>query len=118
MAKSIFIFPLILFLLASIGLTETVGFENPSFPSTFAEKMIMEFNLFPERSVNDVEDEPDVVSEKKLVEKRFVFPNFVDSSGASVEELGHHAGYYKIEHSYAARVFDFGLRVYLLVIGI
>ncbi|MFS8003611.1 hypothetical protein Hanom_Chr13g01215951 [Helianthus anomalus] len=74
MAKSIFIFPLILFLLALIGLTETVGFENPSFPSTF-----------------------------KLVEKRFVFPNFVDSSGASVEELGHHAGYYKIEHSYAAR---------------
>ncbi|KAF5808982.1 putative carboxypeptidase C [Helianthus annuus] len=118
MAKSIFIFPLILFLLAPIGLTETVGFENPSFPSTFAEKMIREFNLFPERSVNVVEDESDVVSEKKLVEKRFVFPNFVDSSGASVEELGHHAGYYKIEHSYAARVFDFGLRVYLLVIGI
>ncbi|GMP65007.1 hypothetical protein CsSME_00025990 [Camellia sinensis var. sinensis] len=37
----------------------------------------------------------------KIVEKRFKFPNFADPD-VSAEDLGHHAGYYTIQHSYAA----------------
>lgn len=32
-------------------------------------------------------------------------PYLADSGGVSVDDLGHHAGYYKIEHSYAAKMF-------------
>ncbi|XP_076902159.1 serine carboxypeptidase-like [Bidens hawaiensis] len=47
--------------------------------------------------------------EKKLiVEKLFKFPGFDDPDhGATVEDLGHHAGYYRIKHSIAARMFYF-----------
>ncbi|KAK9126607.1 hypothetical protein Scep_015453 [Stephania cephalantha] len=43
-------------------------------------------------------------SSSSIVEKRFTFYSLGDS-GASVEDLGHHAGYYRIKHSYAARMF-------------
>ncbi|PRQ58726.1 hypothetical protein RchiOBHm_Chr1g0362451 [Rosa chinensis] len=39
---------------------------------------------------------------KSIVEKRFTVPNVVGESGVSVDDLGHHAGYFKIEHSHAA----------------
>ncbi|KAL8241163.1 hypothetical protein R6Q59_014518 [Mikania micrantha] len=112
MENSVLILPLIVLLIAPIASTTKIGVENASFPSNLAKKMIRDFNLFPERSINILEDEngglrSSSIGEKKLVEKRFVFPNFVDTSRASVEDLGHHAGYYQIEHSYAARMFYF-----------
>ncbi|KAL9994748.1 putative carboxypeptidase C [Helianthus debilis subsp. tardiflorus] len=99
-------------LLVPTALTTTLSLDNLSSPSTLAKQMIRDFNLFPERSVNIVEDEDDHVlrsssGEKKLVEKRLKFPNFVDLDGVSVDDLGHHAGYYPIEHSHAARMFYF-----------
>ncbi|KVH96880.1 hypothetical protein Ccrd_001028 [Cynara cardunculus var. scolymus] len=69
--------------------------------------MIRDFNLFPERSINIVEDDDGLRSssfqQNKIVEKRFKFPNLVDPNGISVDDLGHHAGYYQIEHSHAPR---------------
>ncbi|KAI8007692.1 hypothetical protein LOK49_LG07G00286 [Camellia lanceoleosa] len=38
-----------------------------------------------------------------IAEKRFKFPNFADPD-VSAEDLGHHAGYYTIQHSHAARI--------------
>lgn len=67
-----------------------------------AEKLIRELNLFPKESINVVQDGHPSYVGPKLVEKRFRFPNIADS-GIPVEELGHHAGYYQIEHSYDAR---------------
>ncbi|XP_028064300.1 kynurenine--oxoglutarate transaminase-like [Camellia sinensis] len=61
-------------------------------PSVQGEKLIRELNFFPKESIN-------------IVEKRFKFPNFVDPdvSDVSAVDLGHHAGYYTIQHSHAAR---------------
>ncbi|KVH87497.1 hypothetical protein Ccrd_025244 [Cynara cardunculus var. scolymus] len=78
-----------------------------SFPSTLAKKMIRDFNLFPERSINIVEDDDGLRSssfqQNKIVEKRFKFPNLVDPNDISVDDLGHHTGYYQFEHSHAPR---------------
>ncbi|KAI3900944.1 hypothetical protein MKW92_015494 [Papaver armeniacum] len=42
---------------------------------------------------------------QKIVEKKLIFPHLLNSS--SVEDLGHHAGYYRIKNSHAARMFYF-----------
>lgn len=40
---------------------------------------------------------------RKLVEKRFKFPNCDCEDPVSPEDLGHYAGYYQIQHSNAAK---------------
>lgn len=87
-------------------------FDDPrlppsDFPSAQAEKLIRELNLFPKSDTNIIHRNIQnssllAAGEKKIVERRLRFPLF-DDSGVSLEELGHHAGYYKIEHSHAAR---------------
>ncbi|XAR72139.1 Carboxypeptidase C [Bertholletia excelsa] len=76
------------------------------YPSHQAEKLIRELNLFPNESINLFEGDDSLLTGRRIVEKRLRLPYFADS-GTSVEELGHHAGYYKIEHSHAARMFYF-----------
>lgn len=82
-------------------------FLRSTFPSVNAEKLIRELNLFPEKDVNIVRygDASLRDGRKRIVEKRFRFPNVVEEEygGVSVEDLGHHAGYYKIANSHAAR---------------
>ncbi|OAY38893.1 serine carboxypeptidase-like [Manihot esculenta] len=86
-------------------------FLRSTFPSVNAEKLIRELNLFPEKDVNIVRDGDASLRDgrKRIVEKRFRFPNVVEEEyvGVSVEDLGHHAGYYKIASSHAARMFYF-----------
>ncbi|XP_048325267.2 serine carboxypeptidase-like [Ziziphus jujuba] len=69
-----------------------------------AERLIKSLNLFPDDDVNiaphDHSFEP-----PKIVEKSFKFPFLNASSGPSVQELGHHAGYYKLPRSQSARMF-------------
>ncbi|CAN6704751.1 unnamed protein product [Malus baccata var. baccata] len=94
--------------LAAAKLTNPPGLARSSFPSVHAKQLIRAFNLFPEEDINII-DAPDsstaaVADAPRLVEKRFRLPNLVDS-GDSIEDLGHHAGYYKIEHSHAAKMF-------------
>ncbi|XP_024969566.1 serine carboxypeptidase-like [Cynara cardunculus var. scolymus] len=97
-------------LVASFSPTTSLRLTDPKFPSTQARKLIRGLNLFPKHSINivdrDVANRSSIVR-PKIVEKPFKFPNFVDSGSASVEELGHHAGYYQIEHSYDAQMFYF-----------
>ena len=71
-------------------------------PKLRAEKLIRSLNLFPKkpiirRSANDALFVPG-----KMVEKKFTFPNLC-VSGTSIEEFGHHAGYYSLPHSKVAR---------------
>lgn len=42
---------------------------------------------------------------KKIVEKKLKFPGFGAGSGSSVDvdDLGHRAGYYKLDHTHDAR---------------
>jgi serine carboxypeptidase-like clade 4 len=71
-----------------------------SYPKLQAENLIRGLNLFPKHSINTPENDPHFVH-GNIVEE-FTFPGLVDS-GPSVEELGHHAGYYSLPHSKAAR---------------
>ncbi|KAL0460148.1 UNVERIFIED_CONTAM: Serine carboxypeptidase-like 48 [Sesamum latifolium] len=76
-----------------------------------AEKFIRELNLFPRNDVNIVEEDP-AADAPKIVEKRFQFPYLSysqdgNSTGATVEDFGHHAGYYRLPHTKGARMFYF-----------
>ncbi|XP_024025947.1 serine carboxypeptidase-like 49 isoform X2 [Morus notabilis] len=112
LSLSCFLFLSLLLLspLSLASLTDGLGLARSSFPSVQAQSLIRALNLFPDHDVNliDGADAGDSLSSadpnKRLVEKRFTMPNLADS-GVSVEDLGHHAGYYKIEHSYAAKMF-------------
>jgi serine carboxypeptidase-like clade 4 len=75
--------------------------STASFPKLQAEKLIRDLNLFPKEPFNSAAPDPSFAA-PKIVEKRFSFPH-LDYSGPSSEELGHHAGYYRLPHSKAAR---------------
>lgn len=76
--------------------------STASLPKLQAEKLIRGFNLFPKDSINTLLNDPHFVP-GKIVEKKFTFPYLGASGGPSVEELGHHAGYYPLPRSKAAR---------------
>ncbi|KAL1187819.1 Serine carboxypeptidase-like 49 [Cardamine amara subsp. amara] len=86
------------------------SFERSSLPSTRAEKLIRELNLFPQQDLNliNASDLPLTSAEGSgIVERNFVFPNIIADGGASVDDLGHHAGYYKLPKSQGASLFYF-----------
>nr|XP_043617215.1 serine carboxypeptidase-like [Erigeron canadensis] len=107
MKTSRLLFPLFLSLVL-ISLSPATGANHPKSPSIDARKLIRNLNLFPKHSVNIIDD--DVTNRSsvgRIVEKPFRFPNFIGGDGVSVEELGHHAGYYQIQHSNDAQMFYF-----------
>lgn len=83
-----------------IGLSSSTAY----FPKLQAEKLIAQLNLFPGDDINVAAHELRYSgdSAKKIVEKRFELP-VAGNAGPSLKELGHHAGYYKLPHSQAAR---------------
>ncbi|XP_010543556.1 PREDICTED: serine carboxypeptidase-like 49 [Tarenaya hassleriana] len=86
------------------------GLEKWSFPSSRAEQLIRELNLFPKEEVNviDGRDQPlNAMEGSRIVERKFRFPNLIHDGGVNVDDLGHHAGYYKLPHSRGARMFYF-----------
>ncbi|KAG2729778.1 hypothetical protein I3843_01G260500 [Carya illinoinensis] len=92
--------------LSSAESTDNIGLARSNLPSVQAEKLIRELNLFPTHDLNVIDGRDYAPQPKKLVEKPLRFPNLL-GSGVPVEDLGHHAGYYNIEHSHAARMFYF-----------
>ncbi|XP_060213416.1 serine carboxypeptidase-like isoform X2 [Lycium barbarum] len=84
------------------------GLIRPSeFPVTMAEKFIKQLNLFPKHDINIVSSkEIAPVTEQRLFEKKFNL-SYLGDSGATVQDLGHHAGYYRLVHTKAARMFYF-----------
>ncbi|XP_051134283.1 serine carboxypeptidase-like [Andrographis paniculata] len=81
-------------------------FSNLKFPRTQAQKLIRSLNLFPQQEVNHHFGDEYGSDKSRIVEKRLNFHPLGDS-GASVQDLGHHAGYYKLPHTKAARMFYF-----------
>ncbi|KAM7527987.1 hypothetical protein LguiB_031397 [Lonicera macranthoides] len=81
--------------------------SDVKFPETQAKKLIRELNLFPKHDINTaVPGDSQTGISPAIFEKRFKFP-YIGDSGASVQNLGHHAGYYKLPHSKDARMFYF-----------
>ncbi|CAI9302939.1 unnamed protein product, partial [Lactuca saligna] len=96
--------------LTSLSPATSFSLKDPKFPSTQARKLIRELNLFPKHSINIVDRDVTNRSSNlgsKIVEKPFKFPNLVDADSVTLEDLGHHAGYYQIEHSHDAQMFYF-----------
>ncbi|KAG8655178.1 hypothetical protein MANES_04G014300v8 [Manihot esculenta] len=71
-----------------------------------AEKMIRAFNLFPKHSINMPTHVDSLVTYPQIVEKPLNL-NILGGLEPSVQDLGHHAGYYKLPHAEAARMFYF-----------
>ncbi|PHU14274.1 Serine carboxypeptidase 3 [Capsicum chinense] len=72
-----------------------------------AEKFIEQLNLFPKRDINKALQGKSVTAAKRsLFEKRFNL-SYLGDSGATVQDLGHHAGYYHLPHTKDARMFYF-----------
>lgn len=71
------------------------------FPAAQAESLIRRLNLLPKDPAPEP-DGTDVPAGSAIVERRFGFPDLVED-GVSVDDLGHHAGYYPLPNSHAAR---------------
>ncbi|XP_025641695.1 serine carboxypeptidase-like 48 isoform X2 [Arachis hypogaea] len=76
-----------------------------------AERLIRSLNLFPTKPVNIIggggSGDDDVFVPGKIVEKNFSFLSLSNSDHPSIHDLGHHAGYYSLVHTKAARMFYF-----------
>ncbi|CAA7059971.1 unnamed protein product [Microthlaspi erraticum] len=89
------------------------SFEISSLPSSRAGDLIRELNLFPKLDANVIDGADSTLTAAEgpsIVERNFRFPNILADSGDSgdtVQDLGHHAGYYKLPKSQGARLFYF-----------
>lgn len=87
--------------------------SSTTFPKLQAERLIRQLNLFPKHPFNLRVEEDDGLSvedESGLVEKRFEMSGLLSGDpGTTVEDLGHHAGYYRLPHSKDARCVFFFL---------
>ncbi|KAG6514019.1 hypothetical protein ZIOFF_024357 [Zingiber officinale] len=97
------------FALADASLAMPQQLDLPShatFPGPQAERLIRAFNLLPKESSSLGGRHPGglELAHGRLVEKRFSLPG-LSSEDPSVDVLGHHAGYYALPHSHAARMF-------------
>lgn len=92
----------VLLLLSPIASVVGLLRAPPNLAMISVERLIRDLNLFPNLPINIIQDEFASPDAGRIVERRFRFPDSVDPNSA--EELGHHAGYYKIEHSHNARL--------------
>lgn len=85
------------------------SFEISSLPSSRAGNLIRELNLFPKLDANVIDGDDSTLTAAEgpsIVERNFRFPNILADAGDSsdaVQDLGHHAGYYKLPKSQGAR---------------
>ncbi|GAA0139747.1 serine protease [Lithospermum erythrorhizon] len=76
-------------------------------PKSQAERLIRALNLFRGHDVKiNTGDNSSLTASSGIVEKGVVFPSLVGSD-TSVQDLGHHAGYYRLPRSKDARMFYF-----------
>ncbi|CAH8383402.1 unnamed protein product [Eruca vesicaria subsp. sativa] len=95
-----------MFLFSHIPLSDSTFIINDPLPTLAAERLIKSFNLKPARDVNVIPE--DGYEAPKLVEREFNLPAAIDSARSpSLQDLSHHAGYYKLPNSKAARMFYF-----------
>ncbi|GER39437.1 serine carboxypeptidase [Striga asiatica] len=94
------------FLISStLSFSDSNNGEISSYPKTQAEKLIRSLNLFPEHEVNLHRPDSHNASISGIVEKQFKFP-FMEADD-SIQDLGHHAGYYTLPHNNTAWMFYF-----------
>ncbi|KAG1362655.1 Serine carboxypeptidase 3 [Cocos nucifera] len=77
--------------------------SSATFPSAHAEKLIRALNLLPKDPSPEPAEAAADVPAKRIVERRFSLAGL--TGGASVQDLGHYAGYYRLPHTHDARMF-------------
>lgn len=100
--------PVLLFLSISSLLPSSSQNPNPkNYPRSsrrFAEALIRDLNLIPGIQEIDGQIPENDQRNPRLVEKKLNLDILGDiGSGISIQELGHHAGYYSLNHTHAAR---------------
>ncbi|GMG98776.1 hypothetical protein Nepgr_000616 [Nepenthes gracilis] len=85
--------------------------STANFPKLEAERLIRQLNLFPKHPFNQAVAVEESSAAGRLVERRFKVSQLVagggDSDGTSLQDFGHHAGYYRLPRSKDARMFYF-----------
>ncbi|CAL5432199.1 unnamed protein product [Camellia sinensis] len=115
---NLFLSPLfLLFLLSPLSSSATTTIHDTkdssrliNFPETQAQKLIRGLNLFPKDDINTGRGSgvsPVGGASPLMVEKPLKFPVIGGDSGTSIQDLGHHAGYYRLPHTIDARMFYF-----------
>ncbi|KAG5515593.1 hypothetical protein RHGRI_036585 [Rhododendron griersonianum] len=75
-----------------------------SFPKTQAQKLIKSFNLSPKHDINNGDVGHVMDESPMMVEKPLRLPVLGDPAGNnSIQDLGHHAGYYRLPNTVDAR---------------
>ncbi|KAK7404786.1 hypothetical protein VNO78_05745 [Psophocarpus tetragonolobus] len=92
---------LVLFLFLSLCFSSSNAISGLNPPQSQTEKLIRSLNLFPKEVVNIIKGDLDPFVPGKIVEKNLSF------LAHSIQHLAHHAGYYSLPHSKAARMFYF-----------
>ncbi|CAL5432197.1 unnamed protein product [Camellia sinensis] len=120
---NLFLCPLFLHFLLSSATTTIHDTKDSSrlinFPETQAQKLIKWLNLIPKDDINTRrggEASPVGGAPPLMVEKPLKFPVIGGDSGTSIQDLGHHAGYYRLPHIIDARctyIFIYLLGIYL-----
>lgn len=119
---STFLFSLLLLLLLlpypAFSLENTTAKDDNFFKSSSkaqAEKLIRQLNLFPKHDINIIipadeqgKKKESAISEPRIVERNLDLSSLLSSNsssgtGISVQDLGHHAGYFSLPHTKAAR---------------
>ncbi|KAL6896702.1 hypothetical protein ACP4OV_007274 [Aristida adscensionis] len=99
----------LLLLFVLLAASPAVGGRREGYPVGFAERLIRDLNLVPGIGHPDGSEEEERAAPGELVERKVRLP-LAKEGGVSevpVEELGHHAGYYRLPHTHAARMFYF-----------
>ncbi|KAL2328560.1 hypothetical protein Fmac_021987 [Flemingia macrophylla] len=92
-----------LLLLSSTYATSRLTHDHVNPSPSQSQKLTINLNLFPRKPIHLFKDDHDFVP-GKIVKNKF---SFFGDTGPSIEDLGHHAGYYSLPHSKAARMFYF-----------
>lgn len=79
--------------------------DSASFPQAQAERLIKALNLMP--GVAEVQEESRNEGPRLVERKIDLHINGDSGNSATLEDLGHHAGYYQLEHTHAAKMFYF-----------
>ncbi|XP_058199946.1 serine carboxypeptidase-like [Rhododendron vialii] len=118
MAPTFSLLLLLLFLLSPLSSATGIHDPNPSqsspqlnFPKTQAQKLIRGLNLSPKHDINTGSGSSHKAAESPvdgpmMVEKPLRLPVLGDA-GNTIQDLGHHAGYYRLPHAKDARMFYF-----------
>ncbi|KAK9079108.1 hypothetical protein SSX86_000778 [Deinandra increscens subsp. villosa] len=105
---------LLVYISSSFAITLASSLHHSKSLKKTGQQLIKDLNLHPNLDINIIKsynhtsypDQELEVTQSRIVEKR-LYLSVLGDSGATVDDLAQHAGYYRIEHTVDARMFYF-----------